>query len=163
MRPHEGGNFDVEVSPRQDSYSLKEEVKNGHFCERKKRLVFKIFWGAAPDPAGGLTAPPPPDPQLVLSRAMHVRLASRDLSLFCIWRPLLTEILDPPVNFTNQTLFNPFACALPVSMWKKCTLTSFCFLAITFCNAKLQIATHIYSERVIHTLSNKTKLINFEG
>ena len=37
----------------------------------KKCLVFKIFWGTAPDP------------QLVLSRATHGRLASRDLSYSC--------------------------------------------------------------------------------
>ena len=31
-------------------------------------VIFKSFWGAAPDPAGGLTAPPPP-PDLQLDLA----------------------------------------------------------------------------------------------
>ena len=33
--------------------------------------IFKSFRGSAPDPAGGLTAPPPPDPKLEKSRAVH--------------------------------------------------------------------------------------------
>ena len=50
------------------------------------------------------------------------------------------------------TGLNPFACAL---IRKSAVLTSFCLMAVTFC------ATHIYSERGINALSNKTKLINF--
>ena len=61
----------------------------------------------------------------------------------------------------SLSIVNPFACAL--SMWKKCTFDKFLFTGRNFfCDAKLQIATHIYSERVFHTRSNRTKLINFE-
>ena len=99
LRPHEGGNFDGEVSPRQDSCSLKEEVKNGHFV-REKTSGFQNF----PRPRWGH----PPEPQLVLSRAMHApsRFARPFIFLFSIWRPLLTEILDPPVlpQCTNKTM-----------------------------------------------------------
>ena len=63
-------------------------------------------------------------------------------------------------NFSSLT-FNPFECTL--SIWKKCTSDKFLFTGRNvFCDAILQIATHIYFARVFHTLSNKTKLINVE-
>ena len=76
MRPHEGGKFDGEVSPRQDSCSLKKEVKNGHFV-REKTSGFQNFLGRCPRPRWGL----PPDPQLVLRRAMHGRVALGDFHI----------------------------------------------------------------------------------
>ena len=36
-------------------------VKTG----KKECVIFKSFWGAAPDPAGGLTAPPPQTPSWI--------------------------------------------------------------------------------------------------
>ena len=63
----------------------------------KKRLIFKIFWATAPDPAGGLTAPPRPPAGLKPCSARLSRFARPFIFLFSIWRPLLTEILDPLV------------------------------------------------------------------
>ena len=60
--------------------SLKEEVKMAILWE-KKRLVFKIFWGAAPYPAGELTAPPRPPAGLKPCYAQPSRFVVREPSL----------------------------------------------------------------------------------